>query len=103
MKPTRKAYLVLDSEELNDLVRNKYGGSYDVVKAEGCVDPENICLEFAYVNGEGEELEFFSDDVDQFKLTGDPGILSTFNVLCILCNEGQLPPGDYLVRLLSDA
>jgi len=103
MKPTRKAYLVLDSEELNDIVRNKYGGNYDVVSAEGFSYAENVCLELAYVNIDCEDLEFFADDVDQFKLTGDPGELTTFQILCILCGEGQLPPGDYLVRLLSDA
>ena len=99
IKPVRTVRLVLDSNDLNELVRNQYGGHYDVTVAEGITDSSNLCLEFTHVCCYNDELEFFADEVTEFRLSGNPSQLTTFHILCILCDDNAIPPGDYLIRM----
>ena len=56
----------------------------------------DTCYQFT-VNGKINEYD--EDDAEEFRRSGKPGDLSNGAVLNILCADGWLEPGDYIVEV----
>ena len=43
--------------------------------------------------------EYDQKDIDKFLATKEPPLYSTGNILCYLCNLGEIPEGKYLIEV----
>lgn len=74
---------------------NKWHAAYEFVAVQECGN--DTCHEF---DVDGSEPDAWAKkSVDKFRKDGTPGNLSNYDILNLLCKDGWLEPGIYLVEV----
>jgi hypothetical protein len=85
----------LDYRVIDSIVWQFYGiDEYEFAAVEDCKN--NTCHEFTV---DGDFDDSLKDDVANFRRTGEHGNLTNKDVLNVLCQDGWLDPGVYLVEV----